>query len=465
MKPQINADRRRSGSLPNALVAVLIAAAGAGVYAAQPADVTVAFVNVSVIPMDRETVLADQTVVIRGGTIVWIGPAAKAQVPAGATRIDARGKYLIPALAEMHAHVPGGQASDSAMERVLFLYAANGIGTIRGMLGHARHLPLRDRLAKGELFGPRLWTSGPSFNGNSVTSPASAAQMVKDQKAAGYDFLKIHPGVSREAFDAMDATSDSLGITYSGHVPAGVGLYRALEAKYATIDHLDGYVEALAPAPSTSSGQAAPASQTFGLNLVTTADESTIPDLVAKTKAAGVAQVPTEILLENWLGTQSAESMAEWPEMKYAMAGEVQKWTEIKKKYEQVPAGARQKLIAIRRRLIKDMHAAGVPLLLGSDAPQIWNVPGFSAHRELGTYVASGLTPYQALTTGTRNVAAFFNIDKEAGTVTAGKRADLILLDANPLADIANTTKIAGVMLGGRWMSQGDIRKRLDAGS
>jgi imidazolonepropionase-like amidohydrolase len=421
----------------------------------QAADMAIAFVNVSVIPMDRETVLADQTVVVRGRTISSIRPASDAQVPAGALRVDAKGKFLIPALAEMHAHVPGGQAPESAVERVIFLYAANGIGTIRSMLGHPRHLPLRERLNKGELFGPRMWSSGPSFNGNSVTSPEVATQMVKDQKAAGYDFLKIHPGLSRASFDAMDATADSLGITYSGHVPLDVGLHRALEAKYATIDHLDGYVEALAPAGS-------PPSEMFGLNLALKADESKIPELVAKTKAAGVAQVPTEILLENWLGTHSVETMAAWPEMKYAQPGEVAKWTEFRKKFEEVPAEQRQKVIALRRRLIKELHAAGVPILLGSDAPQVWNGPGFAAHRELGTYVAAGLTPYQALVTGTRNVAAFFKIEKEAGTVTTGKRADLILLDANPLADITNTTKIAGVMLGGRWMSKDDIQKKLD---
>lgn len=438
------------------LLALMLAVVAAGPYSAQ--DPVVAFVNVNVIPMDRETVLADQTVVVSGGKIASIGPAAKAQVPAGATKVDAKGKYLMPALAEMHAHVPGGQAPDTVVERVIFLYAANGIGTIRSMLGHPRHVPLRERLAKGELFGPRMWSSGPSFNGNSVTSPEVATQMVKDQKAAGYDFLKIHPGVSRASFDAMDATADSLGVTYSGHVPLDVGLHRALEAKYATIDHLDGYVEALAPAGS-------PASRTFGLNLTSVVDESKIPDLVAKTKASGVAQVPTEILLENWLGPQSAETMAAWPEMKYAQPGEVQKWTEVKKKYDQFPAEARQKLLTIRRRLIKDLHAAGVTILLGSDGPQIWNVPGFSVHRELGTYVASGLTPYQALVTGTRNVAAFFKVEKEAGTVTAGKRADLILLDANPLADIANTMKIAGVVMGGKWMAKDDIQKKLDAGT
>jgi imidazolonepropionase-like amidohydrolase len=157
--------------------------------------------------------------------------------------------------------------------------------------------------------------------------------------------------------------------------------------------------------------------------------------------------------------------MAAWPEMKYAQPGDVQKWTEIKKKYDEFPVEERKKFIALRRRLIKDMHAAGVTILLGSDAPQIWNVPGFAAHRELGTYVAAGLTPYQALVTGTRNVAAFFKVENEAGTVTAGKRGDLILLDANPLADISNTMKIAGVMLNGKWMAKEEIQKKLDTGT
>lgn len=440
--------------------AALLAAAIASLASVSslPQEAVVAFVNVAVVPMDREITQTDQTVVVRGRTIAAIGPAGNVQVPEGATRIDGRGKYVMPAIAEMHAHVPGGDAPDSVIERVLFLFAANGVGTIRGMLGHPRHLPLRERLARGELFAPRLWTSGPSFNGKSATSPAVAEQMATDQKAAGYDFLKIHPGVSRDAFDAMDAAADRLGITYSGHVPGAVGLHRALEAKYATIDHLDGYVEALAPADEG-------ASVMFGVNLVNRADESKIPALVAKTKSAGTGIVPTEILLETWFGPESAETMAARPEMTYANPGDVEKWTAQKRKNDELPADQRARLLALRRRLIKDLHAAGVPILLGSDAPQFWNVPGFSIHRELGTYVAAGLTPYQALRTGTVNVARFFGIERETGTIAAGKRADLILLDANPLADIANSSTIAGVMLGGRWMSRDDLRRRLDGGT
>lgn len=443
------------------MFAAVLASAAVGEFNAQPppSSAVTAFVGVSVIPMDRDTVTRDQTVLVRDGRITAIGPAAGVRVPDGAVRVDGRGKYLMPALAEMHAHVPGGDAPDAAIERVLLLWVANGIGTIRGMLGQPRHLPLRERLARGEIFGPRLYTSGPSFNGNSATSAAAAAQMVKDQKAAGYDLLKIHPGVPRDAFDAMAATADALRIRFAGHVPAEVGLDRALEAKYATIDHLDGYLEALA-------GPDAPPSQTFGLNLVSRLDESKIAAVVANTKAAGTAMVPTEILLENWVGPDDPQAMAAWPEMKYARPEQIQAWTEQKRK---LTAGAsladRGKMIAVRRRLINALHDAGVPFLLGSDSPQTWNVPGFSIHRELGTLVASGLTPYEALVTGTRNVAVYFGTEQETGTVAAGKRADLVLLDANPLADITNSSKIAGVMIGGRWMTREEIRRRLDGGT
>jgi hypothetical protein len=128
-----------------------------------PAPLVTAFVNVNVLPMDRNTVLTNQTVVVRDGQIVSLGPAGAA-VPGGARQVDGRNKFLMPALAEMHAHIPGGNASDEAIERTLFLYAANGVGTIRGMLGHPRHLTFRERVAKGELFSPRIYTSGTSFN-------------------------------------------------------------------------------------------------------------------------------------------------------------------------------------------------------------------------------------------------------------------------------------------------------------
>ena len=424
--------------------------------AAQPGPVT-AVVGDNVVPMDRDVVLRDQTVVVREGRIVSVGPNGKTEVPADAVRVDGAGKFLMPALAEMHAHIPGGKAPDSAIERVLFLYAANGVGTIRGMLGDPRHLEYRSRAAAGKIVSPRIYTSGPSLNGNSVPSKEAAIEAVTSQKAAGYDLLKIHPGVPLAAYDALAAKAHELKMDFAGHVPAEVGVVHALETRYRSIDHLDGYVEAM-------SKNTAP-SQFFGINLINDVDESRMADLVQKTKAAGTWQVPTEILFDNLMSDESPDSLRNRPEMKHVQnPKELEAWVEQKKKFLQIPSADRQKFIAFRRKLIKTLYDGGVPFGLGSDAPQMWNVPGFSAHRELGAIVAAGLTPYQALRTATVNIGVYFN-DPSTGTVASGKRADLLLLNANPLEKIENSSAIAGVMINGRWMSRAEIDKRLESGT
>ena len=413
-----------------------------------------AIVGVSVVPMDRETVLANQTVIVRDGKIATVGAAASTEVSQGAVRVDGAGKFLIPALAEMHAHIPGGQAPAAIVERALALYAVNGIATIRGMLGDPRHLQYRERAAKGELFSPRIYTSGPSLNGNSVPTKEVAVESVAAQKAAGYDLLKIHPGIQRDVFDALAAKAAEVKIDFAGHVPLEVGLHRALEARYRSIDHLDGYVEALSKNPMQS--------QFFGVNLVNEVDESKIPALVAETKKAGTWMVPTQVLMDNLLDDVDPAVMQDWPEMKYALnPGEIQKWVAQKQMFmSKIPAADRAKFLQLRRRILKELHTAGVPFALGSDAPQIWNIPGFSAHRELQSLVKAGLTPYQALRTGTVAVGIYFNTP-DVGTIAAGKRADLVLLDGNPLEKIENTTRIAGIVVAGRWYSRQDLDRKL----
>jgi imidazolonepropionase-like amidohydrolase len=432
-------------------VFAITALSGRGAMQQEPA---VVFERVTVIPMDRERSIADRTVVVRNGRIAEVGAPNAVTVPAGATRVDGRGKFLMPALSEMHAHIPTDRAE---AERVLFMYVANGIGTIRSMLGDPSHFTLRERATRGEIVAPAMYLSGPSFSGQTTPTPEAATSRVVEQKKAGYDLLKIHPGVPRDAFDALARTADAQGIRFAGHVPEAVGLQRALEAKYWTIDHIDGYIEALAK-PGATEGQL------FGINLIGQVDESRIPSLVAQTKAAGTWIVPTQVLIESWYGPEEVAAMQKWPEMKYVDSEDLSQWVANKRKnVEAYSADHRQRYIALRRRLIKALHDGGVGILLGSDAPQIWNVPGFSIHREIATYVAAGLTPYQALATGTRAVAAHFNLDR-AGIIDTGKQADLVLLDANPLQDIANTSKIAGVMIGGRWLPKSEIDKRLSEG-
>jgi len=428
--------------------------------AAAPAS-TVAFVGANVIPMDRERVLENHTVIVRDGRIAGVGPAAQVRAPAGATVVDARGKFLIPGLAEMHAHIPTPQAGTETVQRTLFLYLAGGVTTIRGMLGHPLHLQLRDQAARNEILAPRIYTSGPSVNGNSAPTPEAATRMVEEQKQAGYDLLKIHPGVPRAAFDALDATADRAGIPFAGHVPGEVGLNRALQARFASIDHLDGYVEALAGQGERFTPQE---SGFFGFNMIDRVDESRIGTLAAATRAAGVWNAPTQTLMEHLASPEDPEQMAQRPEMRYMPAQTVAQWVQQKRNFTSGPnftAARAQRYIQVRRRLIRALHDAGAGLLLGSDAPQWWNVPGFSARRELEYMVAAGLTPYQALETGTRNPAVYFGAQRAWGTVEEGRSADLILLDASPLQDIRNLWKQAGVMVRGQWLPQAEIERRL----
>jgi imidazolonepropionase-like amidohydrolase len=449
---------------------VLIAVLAAFIASSSPRaqETAVLFEHVSVIGMDSERIFADANVLVVGSNIVSIGGGNYAgTTPTGTVRVDGRGKFLMPALSEMHAHIPSDTAE---AERVLFLYVANGIGTIRSMLGDPAHFRLRERVMRGDVIGPTMLLAGPSFNGQTAPTVTAATARVADQKKAGYNLLKIHPGVPRAAFDALAAAADKTAIPFAGHVPADVGLQRALEAKYWSIDHLDGYVEALA-------GNGAPAAQNFGVNLMARIDEGKINSLAEQTRAAGVWNVPTEVLLENWYGPDPPEVMQKWPEMRYASTADVRQWMAIKREnLASVSAQDRQRFITVRRRLIKALHDAGAGLLLGSDSPQVWNVPGFSIHRELASYVAAGLTPYQALATGTRNVAAHlgtldpksdrritgvFKAGERAGTINVSARADLVLLDANPLENIANTSRIAGVMIRGRWLPKAEIDRRL----
>ena len=200
----------------------------------------------------------------------------------------------------------------------------------------------------------------------------------------------------------------------------------------------------------------------FATNLVGYVDESRFLALAEATKAAGTWMVPTQSLLESQWGPDDPSVMAGWPDMEYVSPRQVEQWTNAKMRTMNAqPLETRQEYIAIRRRLLKTLYDSGVKFLLGSDAPQTWSVPGFSIHRELAVLVASGLTPYQALETGTRNVAVFLKTEDRTGTVEMGKRADLLLVAADPLEDVANAQKITGVMLNGRWLPRVEIEERL----
>ena len=424
---------------------------------AAAADVA-AFFNVNVIPMSDERVIEQQTVIVQDGIIGRIGHVDEVPVPEGARVIDGTDRFLIPGLAEMHAHVP--PAGSEYLERDFALFVVNGVTTVRGMLGHPSHLELRTALLDGEAFGPRLITSGPSLNGRSVNGAADGARQVREQHAAGYDFIKIHPGLDDEEFAAIAAAANELGMPFAGHVPVAVGLDSALASGMASIDPLDGYMAALMPPRKDASGGYG---GFFDVLLAGDVEEEGITELAAATAAAGTWTVPTETLVEQLINETPASELRNRVEMRYVPAATVDRWVSAKEQQRQergFSAEIAAEAIRIRRALIRELHDAGAGILLGSDAPQVFNVPGFSLHRELELMVAAGLTPFEALEAGTVNVARFLGL--RTGVIETGREADLVLLDSNPLVDISSTRRVHGVMLRGNWYPAAELGALLE---
>ena len=430
-------------------------------------DVAHAFVDVNVLPMDGERVLNGQTVVVEDGRIVRLGAAGEVEVPDGATVIDGRGKYLMPGVAEMHGHYPNPEAREFT-EAVMYMYVANGVTLVRGMQGGASHLPLRDAIEARETLGPRLLVCAPAISGNNVTRPEEARRLVREAAATGFDHIKVFEGLTPEVFSAIAETAAEVGLTFSGHVSNLVGLYSALEQGQSTIDHLDNYIEAMIDDPEVVAE--------LGLlelpSVMSQVDEAKLGDVIAATVEAGAGVVPTEVLWETFLGGRSgADFLAEMLETRYwvresipGVASGVNRWVQqTNGRSAALPSpDAGRPVIELRRRLIKELHDAGVPVLLGTDSPQVFSVPGFSIHREMQVMVESGLTPYQVLHAGTAAVADFLGAE-DFGQVAEGHRADLVLLNANPLDDIGHFADSAGVMVNGVWLSRSDIDERLAA--
>jgi hypothetical protein len=407
-----------------------------------PAGAT-AFVNVAVVPMDTERVLANHTVLIEGGWITALGPSNKIKVPAGAARIDGRGQYLMPGLADMHVHLEHVTQDSIGLEHLLGHFVANGVTTIRDMTHlhpAPRNLQLKARAAAGTLLSPRLYTSGawgpPQYtndNDGQGTGKGpqprldSVAAYVAAYKALGYDHVKPYTE-RRPVFDSLLAAARRLGIPVAGHLPrpwtykpprdTTLSLEWALPSgAYRSVEHLMGFQYDYGEGP---------------LNLARL-DEAKLPARVAATTRAGVWSTPTLAFSAGHYRLDSAQ------------------WE-----------GGRRTQEEDGQKIVRALHAAGAGLLLGSDLSGLsWATPSV-VHHELAALVRlAGLSPYEALATGTRNVAQYFGTLDSTGTVTVGKRADLVLLHRNPLDDIRHTREQAGVMLGGRWLPREELDRIL----
>lgn len=402
---------------------------------------TVVFRNVSVITMTSPKVLAKQTVIVKDGRIDSIAP--KAAVPKGAKVIDGTGRFLIPGLADMHVHVPAVEAKGGLMQDVLTMLVANGVTTTRGMLGSPGQLEIREKARKGQIVSPSLFLAGPPISSLSVATPEEAAARVQEQKQQGWDMIKVHDGLTLAEYDAVAKTARELKVRFGGHVALEVPLPHAVEMGQETIEHMDPFIVYL----ETAKGPV---------------NEQKLAGLLQKMKAAGTWVVPTSAVSEITFGAMPIEKLKAYPEVKYSPLAAVEVWEktyEARLKY--IPRDQATNIVTNNRRILRALRDAGVRLMLGTDSLEQFVEPGFSVMREMVSLRNAGLTPFEILQTATVNPAIYLGKEKEMGTIERGKRADLVLLDADPLLDVANVAKVRGVMLGGRWFGRDQLDEAL----
>lgn len=429
--------------------------------------------HVSVIPMTSDVVLGDATVIARDGRIVAVGPAASTPVPRGAQIIEGAGKFLIPGLADMHVHLlsDGDEVHDSAGPAELGVMLANGVTAVRLMMGTPEQLALRRAVIAGTVVGPQLWVASPQLTGRTsenalvVTTPNEARDAVRRSAEAGYDFIKITLFITRQVFDAIVDEAKTRGIRVVGHVDPEVGVRRALEAGE-QIEHLDSYLEAALAdsAPMRESLTQMLVYKNQNWTSMDFIDDRKIDQLAGATARAGVFVNPTQNVFNTSFGIGESDSVIRnrpdwhfWPPKMRAgyLRAHANYWDRAR--WSERTDARQRRYVEVRNKLVKAIHDSGGKIMAGSDTPEWFHMYGWGLHRELQALVRAGLTPFQALTAATKRPAEFLGATREWGTIEPGKRADFVLLSANPLTDIRNSAAIEAVAIGGRWLTRAQL--------
>ena len=440
-----------------------------------------AFTHAAVIDGTGTPAQSDVTVIITGGRITQIGKSVSVRPPTNTVVVDATGKYLIPGLWDMHVHWYD--------KEYLPLFLANGVTGIRLMLGTPMHHEWRREIEAGKLQGPRLFIASPIVDGPkpvwpgsvSVSTAAEGRQAVLKVKQEGADFVKVYSVLPREAYFAIADEAKKQGISFAGHVPIGISVEEASAADQTSIEHLSGILTAC----SSQEGSLLQSEQSIFAGLLATNDlisalaqvrrqgrlaletydQGKADKLFELLKANHTWQCPTLVVLRSIRHLEDA-AITNDARLKYMPRGLKASWDPSvdfrfvrNRTPEDLALG--QQAYEKELQLVGAMRRAGVEFLAGTDTLNPYCFPGFSLHDELGLLVQAGLTPMEALQAATRNAARFMGLEKELGTIEAGKLADLVLLDANPLEAIVNTRKIHGVVFNGRFFSRAALDEML----
>jgi hypothetical protein len=401
---------------------------------------------VNVVPMDEDRVMRGQVVIVQGRFITHIASVDDdITLPSDAHVINGHGeRYLVPGLTDAHVHL-GYDA-----EALLPLFLANGVTTVFNLEGTPRHLVLRKRIQDGEVAGPTIYTAGPYIDGTGVRSPAEAVQVVMRQKAAGYDFLKVHGDLTKESFRALTITSSQEGIPVVGHAQRDFPISTVLQSSQAAISHAEELIyTAFMGLHRSELSEVANAMADAGTWLT--------PGLVnfeASASQWGRPDTMHAILASERARYLPANLRRKWASSEYVIRDPGERW-EI------------MRMLEFHEPLILALYRAGVPLLAGTDASMPGVTPGFSLADEITALREVGLSRYEALAAATRNAGRFINdhVDEDAtfGIVRAGARADLILLTSDPRESLDALRQPVGVMAQGRYYDESELEQLLNA--
>ena len=444
-----------------------------------------AITHVTVVNPSETSAHANTTVLIKEGRIVEVGSSTSVKIPRGAMVVNASGKFLIPSLWDMHVHTENA-------ERDFPMFIANGVLGVRNMAGVAKDVfRWREETASGKMLGPQIVAAGPLIDGPEPAHPehaipvhdtADAIKAVHSLKTMGADFIKVYDGVPRDAYFAIADESKKVGLPFVGHLPRSVRVVEASNAGQRSLEH-GAYL-----AGGSTYEEDAIKQEASGPNVMEEAQRtgnfSLIPEDIAKKGNELLDHLSSERLAQLYRtfaknGTYLTPTLVVRharvyvddisktpdPRNRYMTRAELEAWKPENDMFSKYRTSS---YIAYQKREynetlkgIKLAQQLGVQLLAGTDVVAPWTYPGFSLHDELGLLVEAGLTPLEALRTATINPAQFLGV-KDAGAIAPGMKANLMLLDADPRENIANTKRISAVIMGGMLYRRNQLDKLLN---
>jgi imidazolonepropionase-like amidohydrolase len=463
---------------PMSVFAIAALFSTASAVGAQAIERDIAIVGATVIDVVAGKAIPDQTIVVHGTRVVATGARRTTQVPRDALVVDGAGKFLMPGLWDMHGHLFPHLRGAPTDERAwhLPLYIATGVTGVRDMWTNledfAQVRAWDEAGAAGRLVAPRVVPTGPMVDGPTgifkaiaivVGSPADARRVVDSIASGGGRAVKMHGAIPREAFFALAARSKERGLPLIGHVPAGVTVREAIAAGQSDIEHYtesDGCASASAEAEAmrlrTDTTQR-PARGRVQQIILDGYDAQRCADLVQVLVQRGIWVTPTLVVARLILDPEDP-TITTRDELRYVPAAERAAWDKARpaalRRTPPALLEAHRRVFTAQQKLVSSMQRAGVQLLIGTDVANDWLVPGFTVHDELALFVGAGLSPAEALRAATLTPAKYLQATDSLGSVAVGHVADLVLLDANPLADIHNTQRVRAVFIRGRYLDR-----------